>query len=117
MKLSKDIHLCSIPSLYMHTLLARRDVEGLPAPRLAWGWLHTHTLCLHAGMLRVFQHPGSRGDGRIHTHPACTQGCGGSSSTQARVGMAAQWPAGTCVAVVQPDPLPVVLAAAPHHVV
>ena len=68
MKLSKDIHLCSIPNLYMHTLLARRDAEGVPAP-------------------------------------------------QALVGMATQWPAGTCVAVVQPDPLPVVLAAAPHHVV
>ena len=26
---------------YTHTLLARRDAEGLPAPRLAWGWPHS----------------------------------------------------------------------------
>ena len=58
---------------YTHTLLARRDAEGLPAPRLTWGWPHTHTPCLHAGMRRVFQHPGSRGDGRT---VACRYLCG-----------------------------------------
>lgn len=48
MKLSKDIHLCSIPSLYMHTLLVCRDAEGLPAPQARVGMAaYTHTLLAH----------------------------------------------------------------------
>lgn len=52
----------------------------------------------------------------VHTLKSHT-GTQGLPAPRARMGLVSQWPAVTCVAVVQPDPLPIVFAAAPHHVV